>query len=592
MARKALILSCGAYSSPLAKLSSAVPDAERFAALLAKPSIGNFDVRKVLNPTLIEAQVAINDLLASASGTDLDVIYISGHGVKDAYGRFYIALPETNLSKLPATSLSGRFIREQIADTASRLLILMLDTCFAGAFGRDMIAKSVSPAADMPNELIEDQRGHVVMAATSAVQFAFESIEGSPSSIFTKTICEGIETGQADLDGDGWISLEDLFAYVSERMRDDSRAQTPEISYLGLNAPIRIARTRKHTSANEIDDDVSLAAVSAHPELRLAAATILSRYVKGANRHRSSMARARLRGLKNDESDYIRKLVSSSLGRSHRTRQPTVQFKAGAVPSPAATWVSVDGKSLQLAAEQAPSFASFGSDLPVLTAVALRSSGQGELEVFATDRYRLDWRKLSVLASSESPFFALLSANEFAVLRVLPAESEVRIDVFDKEIYFAVSNSFVRLRRELFPEFPGVEPVINNVRPTSSVHRIALIEGIESLICDQHMQLGMPIVISPITDRSSLLVSMQDRYGGRRKLPKISIDAVNLPHCNSLQLDYQRLLEGLDSFTENTIYLDMSRANGPLIILNGERDTTHRHAIMPIESSTDEENLV
>jgi uncharacterized caspase-like protein len=207
MAKRALLLSCGSYTGLLAELRSSLPDTKRLEAILANPEIGNFKTKIVLDPSLVIAQYAIQDMLESANATDLTLIYLSGHGVKDAYGRFYLALPETDLRALAATGLSGRFMREQLADTSCKRLVFILDTCFAGAFSRDLVAKSVTLASGVPTELTESQ-GHAIISATSAVQYAFETMGDEPVSLFTKTICEGLETGSADLDFDGWVSLE------------------------------------------------------------------------------------------------------------------------------------------------------------------------------------------------------------------------------------------------------------------------------------------------------------------------------------------------------------------------------------------------
>jgi hypothetical protein len=582
MAKKLLILACGSYSKPLAKLSSAVPDAKRLGALLGKRNVGNFTVTEVMNPTLVQAQVAIHDLLASASIADLTVLYMSGHGVKDSYGRFYLALPETDLASLPATSLSGRFIREQMADTTSRQLIVILDTCFAGAFSRDMVAKSVPLAAGLPDELI-DERGHVVMAATSAIQYAFETIEDYPTSLFTKTICDGIESGAADLDADGSISLEDIFNYTAEKMREESRAQTPEISYLGVNAQIPIARTPKRPTSAELEGEVILALNSPHSELRLAAAKVLGAYAKDANRRRSSNARARLRNLRNDESDEVRQVVGSFLGRTCRSRRVTAEFKVRAAPAQGDQWASLDGRALQLAGEQTPRFASFGDDLPVLEMVAVRLS-DSNLEIFATDRYRLDWRRRKVLACGEKPFFALISANDFSVLRNLPSEAEVRIDVHDREVYFTVGPSVLTVRRELRYKFPEIDRVIKVAGATCSVRRLAVIEAIESLICDRRMQLGEPIVLrSSAAPKPTLQFSAGAKLRGKE--PRITITAKGQVPEMAVQLDYQRVLEGLDTFEQDTIYFCLPRANGPILISNADKDANQRHAIMPMKAS-------
>jgi hypothetical protein len=581
MRKKLLILACGDYSKPLARLSSAVPDAKRLGALLARRNIGNFSVSEIFNPNLIGAQVAIHDMLSGALGTDLLVLYLSGHGVKDAYGRFYLALPQSDLGRLPATALSGRFIREQMADTPARKLLIILDACYAGAFGRDLIAKAAPATTGLPDELV-DERGHVVMAAASAVQFAFETVEGSPTSIFTKIICDGIESGTADLNADGWITLEELFSYTLEKMAEESTAQKPEVSYLGVTGQIPIARAPKSPTSVELETDITQALNSPHVELRLAAANVLGNYAKGG-KPKAYIARARLRSLMDDENDEVRQVVSSLLGRTYRQRSTTANFKVHPARLISTEWVSLDGRALKLAGEQAPKFASFGNDLPVLTTVALRLA-DSSLYIFATDRYRLDWRRLKTLACTQAPFNALVAADDFSALRNLPAESEVRITIYEREICFSVGASVLCMRRELRYDFPRIDDFIQVTGPTCSVHRIDLIEGIESLLSNRRVRLEDPIVIASTAPASPILQLSADRnprFKGRA--PHVDINTKGVPTEIMLRLDYRQLLEALDSFEEESVFLHFPLGRGPILILNSEKNADHRHTIMPIE---------
>jgi hypothetical protein len=50
---------------------------------------------------------------------------------------------------------------------------------------------------------------------------------GEVKSLFTSRIIEGMEGGQADLDGDGFISVDELYNYIEERIRCEDPAQRP-----------------------------------------------------------------------------------------------------------------------------------------------------------------------------------------------------------------------------------------------------------------------------------------------------------------------------------------------------------------------------
>jgi hypothetical protein len=43
-------------------------------------------------------------------------------------------------------------------------------------------------------------------------------------------LVEGLKTGDADIDRDGWISVNDLHEYIRARMRKNGASQTPTLS--------------------------------------------------------------------------------------------------------------------------------------------------------------------------------------------------------------------------------------------------------------------------------------------------------------------------------------------------------------------------
>jgi len=70
----------------------------------------------------------------------------------------------------------------------------------------------------------------VVLTASNATQYAFQGDEiiGKGSrSVFTQHLVQEMETGEADLGGDGWVSLDELYDYVYDRVTDETPQQTP-----------------------------------------------------------------------------------------------------------------------------------------------------------------------------------------------------------------------------------------------------------------------------------------------------------------------------------------------------------------------------
>jgi hypothetical protein len=65
------------------------------------------------------------------------------------------------------------------------------------------------------------------------MQYVFEAdqLEGDTTrgSVFTSMMVDGLETGKADLDADGYITVNEVYYYVSDQIRRRDDKQTPMI---------------------------------------------------------------------------------------------------------------------------------------------------------------------------------------------------------------------------------------------------------------------------------------------------------------------------------------------------------------------------
>jgi hypothetical protein len=103
-----------------------------------------------------------------------------------------------------------------------------------------------APPAEVRDELelvrLLDWRrglGSTFFVASSAGQPSQEAAAWA-GGVFAKALIEGFE-GRADLDEDGSIADEELFEFVTERVREDTDgAQLPTLRLRNLDDPIRI----------------------------------------------------------------------------------------------------------------------------------------------------------------------------------------------------------------------------------------------------------------------------------------------------------------------------------------------------------------
>jgi hypothetical protein len=247
MGRKlALIVGNSQYEDAgLARLSAPDADVHALAGVLRDSTIGAFDeVESVVDASFAHTRRAIARFFDGRKRDDLLLLYFSGHGVRDEYGHLHLAVRDTERSVLAATAIEASFITECMDRSASKRLVLVLDCCHSGAFSYG--SKSAQGASVGTAVAFEGTgRGRVVLTATDATQYAWEgdtAIGAAQPSVFTRHVTEGLRTGAADLDGDGIITIDELYDYVYDQVLNDTAKQTPGKWAFGQQGDIVIAR--------------------------------------------------------------------------------------------------------------------------------------------------------------------------------------------------------------------------------------------------------------------------------------------------------------------------------------------------------------
>jgi Caspase domain len=318
-ARAALIVACDRYEDPkFAGLRAPVQDAQALSDVLSDPGIGGFQVRALLNEPAFLVNEEIEGFFADRRRDDLLLLYFTCHGVKDQSGRLYFAARNTKLARLGATGISSTFVGEQMERSASRRIALLLDCCYSGAFARGLLPRSGGEGVDLQERF--RGRGRAVITASSAMEYAFEgdelSMEAGQPSVFTSAVVRGLRTGEADRDGDGWVSVDDLYAYVYEQVREATPDQTPNM-FANLQGALHLAHNPNPVAPpTALPADLLQAASSVIAWQREGAVAGLEALLASDQPRLAGAARGALQRLADDDSRRVSAAAHAALARS------------------------------------------------------------------------------------------------------------------------------------------------------------------------------------------------------------------------------------------------------------------------------------
>jgi uncharacterized caspase-like protein len=225
----ALVIGNTEYTdSGLAQLTAPGKDVEDFARVLKHPDLCAFDdVNLILNKPEYVVRGAIDEFYDQKKPDDLLVLYFSGHGVRDELGALYLAVQNTVRTRLRSTAIKSDYIREAMAQSRSRRQVLILDCCNSGAFEQG--TKAATGVSIGTAIAFEAGYGRIILTASDSTQFAWEGdkvIGETDNSLFTHYLVEGLE-GEGDLDGDGNITVDELYDYAYEKVKLATPKQTP-----------------------------------------------------------------------------------------------------------------------------------------------------------------------------------------------------------------------------------------------------------------------------------------------------------------------------------------------------------------------------
>jgi uncharacterized caspase-like protein len=325
--RRALLVATASYSDPsLAALRAPTGDVAALAEVLGDENIGGFEVEQLVDEPTEALRRKIETFFDEGRPQDLLLLYVSGHGVLSQSRRFYFATADTSLKLLRSTAIEDSFVNDVMQGSRARSIVLVLDCCHSGAFGKGLAPKSAT-TVDVEHRF--EGQGRVTLSASTELEYAFEESAiselepAAPGSVFTGSVVDGLRSGDADIDEDGRISVDDLYDYVCRRVRERAAHQTPGMAG-DVRGQIVLAKSARQAA---LPPELARAVESNLAGIRAGAVDELKALMR-AGGIEAAGARAALETLAEDDSRRVASAALAALGR------PPPESAAPAPPAP------------------------------------------------------------------------------------------------------------------------------------------------------------------------------------------------------------------------------------------------------------------
>jgi hypothetical protein len=229
----ALVIGCSDYSKGWPRLPNPVQDAKEVAKLLREMG---WNVSLVTDPDWATLRTALNSLI-TGPGREKDkavLVWFSGHGhtLKEADGSklgYIVPVdapdPDRDEMGFMEHAISMRQVETVARRIQSKHVLMIFDSCFSGAIFQITRAK--------PSPFIQEKVAHPVRQFLTA---GSENEKVPDKSYFKTVFIQGVGDGYADQNEDGYITGQELGAYLQEKVVNYSRkAQHPQ--YGKINNP-------------------------------------------------------------------------------------------------------------------------------------------------------------------------------------------------------------------------------------------------------------------------------------------------------------------------------------------------------------------
>lgn len=239
------------HSEDLPDLRSPLNDVSEFKRILTDSPECDYEIKVLTNPDSQELRILLADIFTNqAKNNDMILLYFSGHGKLSSEGDLCLCTQDANPVLLDTTAIDLPWLKKKIDSTHASQVVILLDCCYSGA----AIGSFKGSMDDVIKKGIGPGKGKYLVTSSNAIQPSLE-LSSDDISLFTKWLLSGLESWDADVNGDGIITIEELYKFASEKTLNEVPTQIPQNFAFGTTpADIIIARKPESTGQTEAID--------------------------------------------------------------------------------------------------------------------------------------------------------------------------------------------------------------------------------------------------------------------------------------------------------------------------------------------------
>jgi hypothetical protein len=241
------------HAGGLSDLRYADADAIAISKFLQTPAGGRFSADNILlltneQATLAALQRAMRSFIVQPGPDDLILIFLATHGGPDPFAEqnLYFLAYDTDVDRMAETAFAMKDFKRMLENNVrARRMVLLVDTCHSagltGSRGETSRGLSNNLVNLYAEKLLYQEEGKAVITSSDVNESSQESQRwGGGHGVFTYFLLEGMR-GMADSNVDLVVTVDELFRFVSRRVRLDTDYRQNPRMLLGTNENLVLA---------------------------------------------------------------------------------------------------------------------------------------------------------------------------------------------------------------------------------------------------------------------------------------------------------------------------------------------------------------